>query len=461
MMCVINENRARVRITDRENGSRIILAKIVGNDGRSLSEIMFKILDAEVAFCRQRLASPLRLSSGVIEELSQATVAITGEANGRRATGRATVYLSDLWAWPDAALSHKERDAALRQFCERLTAAIPKAFRNAPHHPLELGLRLHQLACHEITVNPSPPELARAMCASPFDAAIHDAAGHALGISAFEFYRGDTELPSADMYFPGVGARRAIADIIRQPRFELPAWYVVGIEETLESILIPAIKVHGYWCFKLKLSGSDNHTDVARTVELYRAAKATGLPQVRLTVDTNEANTSVESVLDYLDQLKTADPNTYAALEYLEQPTSRDIRNRPFDWRPVTKRKPVLLDEGLTDWEMLEEANRQGYSGLALKTCKGHSMLLACAAWAHRHGMVISLQDLTNPGISLIHAALVGAHLPTINGAELNSPQFTPDANREFAERLPELFEPRDGVHRLPSTIPAGLGSRL
>ena len=68
--------------------------------------------------------------------------------------------------------------------------------------------------------------------------------------------------------------------------------------------------------------------------------------------------------------------------------------------------------------------------------------------------MTVSLQDLTNPGISLIHAALVGAHLPTINGAELNSPQFTPAANSEFVERLPELFVPRDGVHRLPARFP-------
>jgi hypothetical protein len=121
----------------------------------------------------------------------------------------------------------------------------------------------------------------------------------------------------------------------------------------------------------------------------------------------------------------------------------------------------VLLDEGITDLDMLEEACRQEYSGLALKTCKGHSMLLTCAAWAKRSGMIISLQDLTNPGIALIHAALVGAHLPTINGAELNSPQFTPEANRGFTERLPELFEPRNGVHRLPPTLPAGLGSSL
>ncbi len=449
-----------MRIIDHENGSHIILAEIIRNDGPSLSKVMFTILDAEVSFHRQRLASPLRLSSGVIEELTQATVAITGEADGRRATGRGTVYLSDLWAWPDAALSHEERDAALRQLCEWLAVEIPKSFRNVPEHPLELGLRLHQLACHKIAMNPNPPELARAMCASPFDAAIHDAAGQALSVSAFGFYKEHAELPSADKHFAGLGASRAIAGIIQPPRVELPAWYVVGIEEPVDTTLVPAIKARGYWCFKLKLSGRDNHADVARTVEVYRTAKSMGLPQVRLTVDTNEANSSVESVLDYLEQLEAADRDAFAAVEYVEQPTSRDICNRPFDWRPVAKRKPVLLDEGLTDLDMLEEARRQSYSGVALKTCKGHSMLLACAAWARQKGMLISLQDLTNPGISLIHAALVGAHLPTMNGAELNSPQFTPDANREFTARLPDLFEPRNGVHRLP-TIPIGLGSSL
>src|SRR5262249_1223989 len=156
-------------------------------------------------------------------------------------------------------------------------------------------------------IDPNPPELARAMCASAFDAAIHDAAGQALDISAFGFYTEHREVPSADKYFPNVGASRAIADIIQPPRRELPAWYVVGIKEPLETTLIPAIKKRGYWCFKLKLSGSDNHADVARTVEVFRAAKSTGLPQVRLTVDTNEANSSVESVLDYLERLEAAD----------------------------------------------------------------------------------------------------------------------------------------------------------
>src|SRR5437773_887342 len=83
---------------------------------------------------------------------------------------------------------HDGRDAALRQLCERLAVEAPTVFRDVKCHPLELGLRLHHLACSELAIEPNPPELARAMCASPFDAAIHDAAGQALGVSAFALY---------------------------------------------------------------------------------------------------------------------------------------------------------------------------------------------------------------------------------------------------------------------------------
>src|SRR6185369_2486556 len=104
---------------------------------------MFEILEADVSFQSQQLATPLKLSSGAIVELTQATVSVVGAVGGRRATGRGTIYLSDLWAWPDSSLSHERRDAALRQLCEHLAAEVPKHFRNVKLHPLELGLQLH------------------------------------------------------------------------------------------------------------------------------------------------------------------------------------------------------------------------------------------------------------------------------------------------------------------------------
>ncbi|MCX5658539.1 MAG: hypothetical protein NTW19_02310 [Planctomycetota bacterium] len=186
-----------------------------------------------------------------------------------------------------------------------------------------------------------------------------------------------------------------------------------------------------------------------------------GVARPRLTVDSNEANPDAASVMDFLGRLKRDDAGAFAALEYLEQPTGRDILAHKHDWRAVSRVKPVMLDEGLTSLDLLEEAAAQGWSGLALKTCKGHSFALVAAAWAHQRSMPCALQDLTNPGLSLVHAALFAAWTPTVNGVELNSPQFTPEANAAHAPRWPGLFTPKDGTHRLPENLGAGLGAAI
>src|SRR3954447_8856714 len=141
---------------------------------------MFEIVAAEISFCTQPFAKPLKLSSGSMETLTQATATVTVRTGDHIANGRGTIYLADLWAWPDHSLTHDERDAALRQLCEQLAREIPDYFRGRNNHPLEAGLKLHHFACDELAIAPYPPNLARAVCVSPFDAAIHDAVGRAL-----------------------------------------------------------------------------------------------------------------------------------------------------------------------------------------------------------------------------------------------------------------------------------------
>jgi L-alanine-DL-glutamate epimerase-like enolase superfamily enzyme len=245
----------------------------------------------------------------------------------------------------------------------------------------------------------------------------------------------------------------------KTPQREFPACVVVSKSDHLETHLDHWVRKRGYSQVKIKLSGRDNVADVARTVEVFDALRRVGVARPWMIVDTNEANPDADSVLDFLERLRSINSGAFAALQYLEQPTGRDIRNHRFDWHQVTRLKPVLLDEGLTDFGMFGEAREQGWSGFALKTCKGHSFLLVAAAWAKVNGLICSLQDLTNPGYSALHAGLFAAFVPTMNGVEINSPQFTPDANREWLPRLKEFFEPTDGVHRLPEKTPVGLGS--
>ncbi len=196
------------------------------------------------------------------------------------------------------------------------------------------------------------------MCASPFDAAIHDAVGIAIGKSAFEFYKEPMPFPTADPFFDG-SACLAISDVISKPKSELKAWYLV-IKNDMADELRPWVQDRGYRCFKIKILGKDNDYDVARTIEVYRIAKELGARSIELCVDTNEANPDADSVLDYLQRLKTTDAEIYAAFQYFEQPTGRDITVHKFDWRAVTKLKPVMLDEGLSDLELMQEALEQG-----------------------------------------------------------------------------------------------------
>lgn len=414
-----------------------------------------EILSANVTFVEQPFIAPLIISSGAITEITEARAEVTVRVDGKEATGRGSIYLSDLWAWPDPNLTHQERDAELRNLCNEIAANLWSFCGQQPHHPMELGMKLHDSVCH--CGREDMPVLAKAMAASPFDAAIHDAVGIALGKSAFDLYEDEPELPSIDSYFEGNSAARAIKAIVHPPKSQLKAWYLVGKNDTEETVK-PWVD-RGYHCFKIKILGKDNEYDVPRTAEVYQMVKRLGAKNIEMSVDTNEGNPDAASVLDYLQKLKALDSEAFGALKYFEQPTGRDITVHTFDWTEVDKLKPVLLDEGLTSLDLMEEAVRQGWSGFALKTCKGHSFALAAAAWARQKGMMISLQDLTNPGLSMIHAALFAACVDTINDVELNSPQFTPAANADWLPRLSGLFEPTDGVHKLGGLEVVGLGS--
>ena len=417
--------------------------------------MLTEIIDAKVEFIDQSFLTPLIISSGAINTAAEAITEVTVRVDGKEATGRGSIYLSDLWAWPDPSFTHEQRDAILHKLCQQIAGDLKNLCGGTAAHPLELGLRLHDNICHEKT----PPALARAMCGSPFDAAIHDATGIALEKSAFDFYKDNVPLPTADPYFEG-NACDAINSIISTPKRELKAWYLV-IKNDMEEQLRPWVQDRGYRCFKIKILGQDNDYDVSRTAEVYRMVRNLGAKNIEISVDTNEANPDADSVLDYLRRLKETDEETYQVFKYFEQPTGRDITVHKFDWNEVSKLKPVMLDEGLTSLDLMQEAKNQGWTGFALKTCKGHSFALTAAAWARQNGVMLSLQDLTNPGFSMIHAALFAAHVHTINDVELNSPQFTPGANESFLPRLGGLFDPHDGVHRLPDQIPVGLGSLL
>jgi hypothetical protein len=163
--------------------------------------------------------------------------------------------------------------------------------------------------------------------------------------------------------------------------------------------------------------------------------------------DFNEHCPDVDYVIEFLRRVKEQSQACFDSIEYVEQPTSRNLRAVPkIDMHAANKLRPIVVDEALTDFESLLEARALGYTGLALKACKGQSHSVLFAAAARKYGMFLSVQDLTCPGAALVHSAAIAAWVPGTAGLEANARQYMPDANRPWAERLPGLFRITDGM---------------
>ena len=87
-----------------------------------------------------------------------------------------------------------------------------------------------------------------------------------------------------------------------------------------------------------------------------------------------------------------------------------------------------------------------GYTGAALKACKGQSQSLLMAAAAQKYGLFLCVQDLTCPGASLIHSAGLAAHVPGVAAIEANARQYCPAANRTVGGAIPRHL-PDHGRH--------------
>jgi hypothetical protein len=69
-------------------------------------------------------------------------------------------------------------------------------------------------------------------------------------------------------------------------------------------------------------------------------------------------------------------------------------------------------------------------------------------AKAEELGVPYSIQDLTCPGLSLVHSAGFAARTNPILGVEYNARQYLPFAFKEVQERFPEIFNVKRGKIR-------------
>ncbi|MFM7932142.1 MAG: hypothetical protein ACKO9Q_30880, partial [Pirellula sp.] len=138
-----------------------------------------------------------------------------------------------------------------------------------------------------------------------------------------------------------------------------------GLPETLDEWIRTQQLSH----LKIKLTGKELDADVGRVIEIERiAARAFPTKQFSYSSAFNEACENEDYVIDFLEQLERLNREAVPKIHYIEQPMGRDLRLRKeVTMHRVSRLKPVVIDESLTDLEMLRFAKQQGYSGIAVK----------------------------------------------------------------------------------------------
>jgi L-alanine-DL-glutamate epimerase-like enolase superfamily enzyme len=233
-----------------------------------------------------------------------------------------------------------------------------------------------------------------------------------------------------------------------------------GLPESLDAW----VRHNGLTHVKIKLNGEDLSWDVERVLAVERAVAEVqagrGAADWFTSLDFNEKCANVGYLLGFLAQVREESPAAFKRIRYIEQPTARDLNgNRQNVMHEASKLRPVVIDESLTDLESLVLAREMGYSGAALKACKGQSQALLMAAAAQKYGMFLCVQDLTCPGASLIQSAGIAAHVPGVAGIEANSRQYCPAANRDWEARFPGIFVVKDGTMDTSCLDGPGLGA--
>jgi len=444
-----------------------------------------KILEVESTFTPLKFRTPLKFGAVVIEDIAYSQVRVKVENHrGEVAEGFGGILLSDGWAWPSKVVEHSQREKTMKE----VTKGLCQLFSSDKDfgHPVQVFFKLEEEfkktnreVYERLNLREEMPFLGVLLCASPIDAAIHDAFGKVNEISSYDGYGAEfmSDLsPWLGEEFKG----KYIADYIRKEYLpKIPVFHLVGgldklrkseVDENdpqdgLPNSLEEWIERDGLTCAKIKLKGNDLTWDVNRTLEIVRILHETKSSQNRgelyFSIDTNEQCENPEYLIEMLNKIKEKSPRAFEEILYLEQPTERDLNSHSFDLHQLSKIKPVLLDESLIDLKNFELARELGWSGIALKSCKGQSADLIFIAKASEEKIPYSVQDLTNPKLSLIQSVGLAARIKTIKGVEANARQFIPFASEREEKVHPELFNLKDGEVSTKSIKGFGFGYQM
>lgn len=401
-------------------------------------------------------------------------------AAGKTARGFGSMPMGNVWSFPSKTLTYDQTLAAMKAVVERV-AKITAGCKESGH-PIDLTWALEHeyvkaasVCGAAMTPRAEIPVLCTLVCASPFDAALHDAYGKVHGLNCYHTY--GPEFMNHDLgHFLGADFKGEPLDryVSKTPKAKMPLYHLVGALDPLEDKDIAKrlndglpetlgewVRTDGLTHLKIKLNGDNLDWDVERVMGVDRVATETQpLRRFFYSLDFNEKCPNVQYLLDFLKQVRAKRPDGFERIQYIEQPTARDLKaNRHNVMHEASNIRPVVIDESLIDLESILIARDMGYTGAALKACKGQSQSLLMAAAAQKFGMFLCVQDLTCVGASLIHSAGLAAHVPGVAAIESNGRQYCPKANEPWAKSHPGIMRITDGTMATETLTGPGLSA--
>ena len=428
--------------------------------------------------------TPIKFGGSVVDRATLMNVNCSvSTAAGRTATGFGSMVLGNVWSFPSKTMSYDATLGAMKALAEQIVR-ITGNYREFAH-PIDMNWTLepeYLRAAAEVSgrlhLAQPIPKLCTLVTASAVDAAVHDAYGKIHRVNCYHTYGPEFMNYDLSRYlgseYKGEYPSRYL---LQEPKPRLPLYHLVGAADPLEEAdiakrvndglpetLAEWIAFNGLTHFKIKLNGDDPKWDVDRVLRVDRIVSATeikrGVNNWVYSLDFNEKCPNVEYLLNFLEEVKRRSPSGYQRIQYVEQPTARDLKAHPENrMQEAAKLRPVVIDESLTDVEALLLSRKMGYTGAALKACKGQSHMTIVSSVAEKHKMFLCVQDLTCPGASLIQSASLAAHVPGVAAIEANARQYMPAANKAWESRFPGVFRITDGMMNTAGLNQPGLGA--
>jgi L-alanine-DL-glutamate epimerase-like enolase superfamily enzyme len=438
---------------------------------RTAQSTDIRIRDMSFTYEDFHYRAPLKFGGVAIDRVTILNVnCLVESVGGKKSKGFGSMPLGNVWSFPSKVLGYDQTLQAMKTLAERIAKIAADCTEST--HPLDLAWNLEPTylqAAEQVSKHLRLPEPIPILCtqvvASAFDASVHDAFGKLHGLNCYDTYGPDFVSQDLSFYL-GSEFKGEYLDryLLREPKTRMPLYHLVGALDPLEDkdvkkqigdglpeTLPEWIRYNGLTHLKIKLNGDDLDWDVERVLHVDRVAEQTqhqrGVNEWHYSLDFNEKCAGVDYLLEFMNRVRTKTPAGFERIQYIEQPTARDLKAHPENrMQEAAKIRPVVIDESLTGLESLQLAREMGYTGAALKACKGQTQALLMAAAAQKFKMFLCVQDLSCPGASLIQSAGLAAHVPGVAAIESNARQYCPVANKPWEAKFPGMFHITDGT---------------